>query len=240
MGPTWLPVHYGTADSIHMVLTAGVEPAQSRVRAESPAVGRRQRGAGGRSRTRSVWGKSPVPGHPGRHQHERVSIRPVTYANSSLDPETALHPAHARPTTIITRLNDNLYFGGVLNGIPLPVKIKHLISAYPAAMYALGHPMRSMLFVPFPDTEDLSHIPAPGVLVGAAQWINACRYDAPTLVHCEGGLNRSALLVGLALVLNGEDLSVTLHRLRERRSPDVLCNVAFEQWLVDNAEFLRS
>ena len=161
----------------------------------------------------------------------------MTYTNSSLDPETALHPAHRRPTTVLTKLNDNLYVGGVLNGIPLPVKIKHVISFYPTEMYALGHPVRSMLFLPFNDGLVL---PPTELLVGTARWINTCRADAPTLVACQGGLNRSPLLVALALVLEGTGVSEAIEGIRATRSPDVLSNPVFEAWLMDNAEALRS
>jgi protein-tyrosine phosphatase len=45
-------------------------------------------------------------------------------------------------------------------------------------------------------------------------------------------LNRSALVAGMALILDGWKPADAIALLREKRSPAVLCNPAFEQWLL--------
>jgi protein-tyrosine phosphatase len=51
------------------------------------------------------------------------------------------------------------------------------------------------------------------------------------LVHCQAGLNRSGVVVAYALMLNGMSAAEAIARIRERRSPAVLCNPQFERWL---------
>jgi hypothetical protein len=52
------------------------------------------------------------------------------------------------------------------------------------------------------------------------------------LIHCQAGLNRSSLLAALVLMrvqgLNGPQ---AMARIRERRSPDALCNTTFAAFL---------
>jgi protein-tyrosine phosphatase len=61
--------------------------------------------------------------------------------------------------------------------------------------------------------------------------VNTCRQAAPTLVHCQAGLNRSSLVAARALVLDGmtPDNAITL--IRAMRSPACLSNPSFERWL---------
>lgn len=64
-----------------------------------------------------------------------------------------------------------------------------------------------------------------------AAWVNVCRKDGPTLVHCQAGLNRSGLVAARALTLDGMNAADAIALLREKRSPAVLCNRSFESWL---------
>lgn len=55
----------------------------------------------------------------------------------------------------------------------------------------------------------------------------------PTLIHCQAGLNRSGL-VAAAYLIAARDVApaAAIAHLRERRSPAVLCNKAFEAFLL--------
>jgi protein-tyrosine phosphatase len=63
------------------------------------------------------------------------------------------------------------------------------------------------------------------------------RQGHTVLVHCQAGLNRSNLIAALALMrLTGCDAAAAIALLREKRSPLVLCNEAFEQYLLARPE----
>jgi protein-tyrosine phosphatase len=66
-----------------------------------------------------------------------------------------------------------------------------------------------------------------------ATLVNNWREGGPVLVHCQAGLNRSALIVARAMFLNGEFETgdEIIRYLRAKRSPAVLCNPAFEAWV---------
>lgn len=51
------------------------------------------------------------------------------------------------------------------------------------------------------------------------------------LIHCQAGLNRSGLLAARTLMKRGHTADEAIALLREKRSPLVLCNDAFENWL---------
>ncbi len=53
------------------------------------------------------------------------------------------------------------------------------------------------------------------------------------LVHCQVGLNRSATVVALALMLRGMKAEDAIRLLREKRHRLVICNPHFERWLLD-------
>lgn len=162
----------------------------------------------------------------------------VTYANATLDPETFVDPGRLGTCPVLTRLFPSLYVGGVLHGMPLPLNVEHLISLFPSQMYALSHPLRSLLLVPMEDRDD--GLPDAPVLKGLGAWVNVCRGDAPTVVHCQAGLNRAPLVVAIALIQTGMSPSAAIASLREARDPKVLFRASFEAWLIDNAEYLRS
>ena len=65
-----------------------------------------------------------------------------------------------------------------------------------------------------------------------ARWVNECRAAGATLVHCQAGLNRSSLVVGRALVLEGMTAKSAIELIRSKRSPVCLSNPSFERWLL--------
>ncbi|MET1065442.1 MAG: dual specificity protein phosphatase family protein [Arthrobacter sp.] len=127
----------------------------------------------------------------------------------------------------VSEIVANLWQGGCEAGLILPAFVKHLVSLYPWESYVVAHPISSLLLVSMYDSEDQGFAQVDAI----AHWVNVCRADGPTLVHCQAGLNRSALVVARALILDGMPNAEAIRLVRERRSPACLCNPSFERWL---------
>lgn len=157
----------------------------------------------------------------------------------TLDPRTfqldgiAVHGNTPFSCPVISQIDDTLWVGGCINGLRLPDEIRHVVSLYPWEQYRAHDDVYSVLSVVMYDSE--------GEIDSAcvhriARWVNECRADAPTLVHCQAGLNRSNLITATALVLSGMMPATAIALLREKRSPAVLCNRNFEDWVMEQAE----
>lgn len=121
----------------------------------------------------------------------------------------------------------SLWQGGTEEGMILPKFIEHWVTLYTAEEYAIEHQVGSVLKVRMldsleQDTGQVDHV---------ARWVNACRETGPVAVTCQAGLNRSGLVVARALMLEGRTADEAIALIREKRSPAVLCNPAFEEWL---------
>ena len=79
---------------------------------------------------------------------------------------------------------------------------------------------------------DSSEIPDETKLYALAECVNRYRSHGVTLVHCQAGLNRSGLVIALAMIESGTEPIDAIAMLRNKRSPEVLCNKAFERWLL--------
>lgn len=134
---------------------------------------------------------------------------------------------------LISHVEGHLWQGGCVNGVNLQGKFKHIISLYPSERYIPGGPLDSFVEVRL---YDRGEVPDEVQLETLAQWINNCRETGTTLVHCQAGLNRSGLLAGLSLIRAGMEPATAISLLRESRSPAVLCNKTFEQWLLKQGE----
>lgn len=130
---------------------------------------------------------------------------------------------------LITPIDENFWQGGCINGVNLQGFFKHIISLYPWERYNPGKDLDSFVEIRLYDGPT---VPNEEQLISLAKHINFCRQHGSTLVHCQAGLNRSGLLAGLALVLSGVKPVDAIAKLRARRSPAVLCNPRFEQWLL--------
>lgn len=141
---------------------------------------------------------------------------------------TAVHGNTPFDVPFVSAITGDLWTGGCQNGLVLPGEIRHVVSLYPWEGYTLRHELDSNLQVRLYDDlagPDRDHMEA------IARWVNVCRATGVTLVHCQAGLNRSALVAGLALVLDGSTPDDAIALLREKRSPAVLCNPSFAEWL---------
>jgi protein-tyrosine phosphatase len=126
-----------------------------------------------------------------------------------------------------SEIADNLWQGGCRNGLILPRFIGHLVSLHPWETYKVKHELDSHLAVRMHDTADQPT----GQVDLLAAWVNSCRESGPVLVHCQAGLNRSALVTARALMLAGATADEAIGLIREKRSAACLCNPAFEAHL---------
>ena len=79
---------------------------------------------------------------------------------------------------------------------------------------------------------DHGEIPDVAILNALADYVGAVSKIGMTLVHCQAGLNRSALVAGLSLIRGGMKPKEAISLLREKRCDAVLCNLAFEKYLL--------
>ncbi len=141
-----------------------------------------------------------------------------------------LNGGEAFQVPLLTSITDDLWIGGVVPGATLPERFVHVVACHPWTPWTILHAVRS--YQAFPMTDDQAGtLPAPALLDALAAWVNVCRQDGTTLVHCAVGLNRSALVAGLALVRDGMDPGMAITMLRAKRSEYALCNPAFEAFL---------
>lgn len=135
--------------------------------------------------------------------------------------------------SFMTQMDDNLWQGGCDRGLTLPNDIMHVVSLFPWMKYDVEHELDSYLEWRMYDTEGVVDGP---LVIRLAQWVNECRKTGPVLVHCQAGLNRSALVTATALVLEGWDPAEAIQMMREKRSDAVLCNRSFARWLLEDSE----
>lgn len=140
----------------------------------------------------------------------------------------AVHGNRDFDVSFISHIDGNLWTGGCTKSLILPTNIEHVVSLYPWEAYRVHHELRSFTSVRMYDAA--GKVDAEQV-IATALWVNECRRTAPTLVHCQAGLNRSGMVAATALVLGGMTPSDAIALLRVKRSDAVLCNSDFEQFV---------
>jgi protein-tyrosine phosphatase len=130
---------------------------------------------------------------------------------------------------LISHVAGNLYQGGCIDEVPLPEQIQHVVSLYPWERYRAHDGVVSSLTVKLFDSSDL---PDEQLLWAVAAHVHRVCALGPTLVHCQAGLNRSGMISALALILHGRTPREAVDLLRSSRSPAVLCNEAFERFVL--------
>lgn len=130
----------------------------------------------------------------------------------------------------MSHIADNLWNGGCEYGLVLPENIDYVLSLYPWGKYTVNHPIKEHREVKMYDA--LGEVDREQVLE-LARWVNEARKDGEVLVHCQAGLNRSGMIVAVALMLDGMSAQEAIDTLRKKRSEASLCNQDFEDFLLD-------
>lgn len=168
-----------------------------------------------------------------RQDTDHTKVQLQTNVKASLDPTiirmqgTATHGNTPFDVPFISQIDGNLWQGGCQNGLQLPHFFKHIVSLYPWESYTVKHDMNSYVSVKMYDSLDQAFAQVDAL----AKWINVCKAQAPILVHCQAGLNRSSLVVARSLMFDGYTAQQAIDMLRDKRSPACLCNKSFEAWL---------
>jgi protein-tyrosine phosphatase len=167
-------------------------------------------------------GQIIVPGDPTRID---INFDPTHRRMSGV----ARHGMVPFDVPFISHIEGNLWQGGCTNGLVLPKNIEHVISLYPWEQYQFTHELKSYSLNWLYDADEKP----PKIVHAIAEWVAYCIADGPTLLHCQAGLNRSSLVAVLALMLDGWDARGAINLLRNQRSPAVLCNPSFENYLLE-------
>jgi protein-tyrosine phosphatase len=123
------------------------------------------------------------------------------------------------------KIADNLWLGG--NPVDV-IKYQYLIIVNHAPKYHIPNGTMAIVY-PFDDAAWLPDLDKLNELADATNRFSAM---GPTLVHCSAGLNRSALVVALALIKRGMTPGDAIQHIRKHRGSDALHNQTFTDWLM--------
>lgn len=132
---------------------------------------------------------------------------------------------------LYSQIAGNLWTGGCPVGAT-PREFQFIVCLYPWEPYDVED-NQTVLTARLYDSTD---VPDSRTLYAIAEYTRAVSKIAPTLVHCQAGLNRSGLVAALALILDGMPPADAIALLRKQRSEAVLCNRAFEHWLLSQKQ----
>jgi len=128
---------------------------------------------------------------------------------------------------LFSHIEGNLWMGGCPVG-SVPEEFKYIVSLYPWETYTLTE----FQVKTEARLQDVLTIPDEEQLYALARCVNVYKQQGVTLVHCQAGLNRSGLISALAFIEEGMKAVDAISLLRAKRSPAVLCNQIFEEWLL--------
>jgi hypothetical protein len=159
-----------------------------------------------------------------RFERHRIKGHVAHAAAKGIDPEIDI--------PLISHVDGKLWQGGCKDNVPLPDEFDFVLSLYRWESYRIGKNTQRMIVTMYDSLaqgfEQVNEL---------AEMVQM-RLDRgeTVLVHCQAGLNRSGLLTARVLMLQGYTAADAIALLREKRSPLVLCNDAFETWLLDHDE----
>lgn len=152
-------------------------------------------------------------------QSHRITGRVIHARSRGLNPHLDV--------PLISHVEGGLWQGGCMNGVKLPDEFDFVLSLYPWEKYTLGDKTARMEVKMYDSLDQTFE-----TVDDCAKLVNErLDRDQQVLVHCQAGLNRSGLLAARILVMRGRTPAKAIALLREQRSPLVLCNEAFENWL---------
>lgn len=125
----------------------------------------------------------------------------------------------------IDHIQDNLWLGAEPKDIR-EFKYVFALNGRPNYHIELG---QMVVVRPF---DDISVMPSESMLDWVSDLVLKASSQGPTLVHCQAGLNRSALVLALTLIKRGMVAYDAIALLREKRGNEVLFNKTFANWLL--------
>lgn len=138
---------------------------------------------------------------------------------------------------LISHIVDNLYVGGCINGVDLGDYFSHVFSLYMWERYHVSENTKLTEWKMYDGhgaivAEDMNENPVDLEEI-VYQIVSALSKGGNVLVHCQAGINRSNLLATLVLrAWKNMSSREAIELLRERRSPLVLANKTFEDFLL--------
>jgi protein-tyrosine phosphatase len=168
-----------------------------------------------------------------------VSIIDKNRITGALDPETTdrntgwfdtPHGMVFIDMPIISHIHGNFWVGGVEPYVILPSHFKYVVSLYAGDSYTVGHELSDHVFFEMKDStgQDLSDVDD----IARIAWGFGLLGD--TLIHCQAGMNRSALVMSRVLQMHGLTPQESIDTIREKRSDVCLNNPAFERWTIEH------
>jgi len=136
------------------------------------------------------------------------------------------------PAGDISLIVPNLWVGKCPTG-EAPEYIDYIVALFDEPLPYSPRAHQTLTFAQMVDEERLPDL---ALLESLAELVNWSRARGPTLVHCRGGLNRSPLVVGLALIRSGMNPPDAVKLLREQRHCFVLCNPRYETFLLNESK----
>jgi hypothetical protein len=129
---------------------------------------------------------------------------------------------------LFSQIDGNLWSGGCPRDAA-PAHFKFIFCLYKWEPYEIHDHQVFMTLTMF----DHGEVPDRVLLNALADMVSLARDTGPTLVHCQAGLNRSGLVTALSLIRRGMKPDAAIALLREKRCDAVLCNQAFERFLLE-------
>lgn len=142
--------------------------------------------------------------------------------------EGYLHTGEHINIPLISHVIDNLYVGGCVQDVDLGDYFTHVFSMYPWERYKGSHELVETKMYDSRDAVDVETVDAVSNAV-----LSALLDGGNVLVHCQAGINRSNLIAATVLIKLGYTPERAIALLREKRSPQVLANPTFEQFLLE-------
>jgi protein-tyrosine phosphatase len=144
--------------------------------------------------------------------------------------EGYLHTGERLHVPLISHIVDNLYVGGCMNGVDVGDFFSDIFSFYKWEKYRSDD---ATLYHEWTMYDSREHpIDVDAIADALPRIVYALNQGGNVLVHCQAGINRSNLMAAHVLhdwkgMTYGEAISL----LRERRSPLVLSNGLFAEYL---------
>lgn len=142
-----------------------------------------------------------------------------------------LHTGEHLNVPLVSHIADNLYVGGCIQDVDLGDFFSHVFSLYMWEQYKTDDSTERIEVKMY---DSRSHpIDVETVESMSDQIVEALNEGGNVLVHCQAGINRSNL-VATRVLMKAKGLSAAdaIAILREKRSPLVLANKTFENYLL--------